>query len=181
MNIQLTQKETMLLQDQKSHEELCIKKYTEAANQASCSELKQMFQTHAQHETQHLNTVNQILSGTVPTMSSGQSGGSGGQSGMQSGGQSSGQQSSSGGQSGMQSNTQSKPNMGTGSYNQKDKDLCDDLLTTEKYISSTYNTAIFECVDPGVRQALNHIQKEEQEHGEEIFKYMQSKGMYTPK
>ncbi|MGB4432257.1 MAG: spore coat protein, partial [Limnochordia bacterium] len=28
---------------------------------------------------------------------------------------------------------------------------------------------------------LNHIQKEEPEHGEGIFNYMQSKGMYNPK
>ncbi|WP_215828784.1 spore coat protein [Pelorhabdus rhamnosifermentans] len=31
----------------------------------------------------------------------------------------------------------------------------------------------------GVRQALNHIQKEEQEHVEGIFNYMNSHGMYN--
>ncbi len=52
---------------------------------------------------------------------------------------------------------------------------------TEKYVSSTYDTAIFEQADSNVRQVLNHIQKEEQGHGEGIFKYMQSKGMYNRK
>jgi spore coat protein CotF len=35
--------------------------------------------------------------------------------------------------------------------------------------------------DANIRQALNHIQKEEQQHGEGIFNYMQSKGYYQPK
>ncbi|HHW60872.1 MAG TPA: spore coat protein, partial [Syntrophomonadaceae bacterium] len=29
------------------------------------------------------------------------------------------------------------------------------------------------------RQVLNHIQKEEQQHGEGIFNYMQNNGMYN--
>ena len=32
--------------------------------------------------------------------------------------------------------------------------------------------------DKNVRQVLNHIQKEEQEHGEKIYNYMASHGMY---
>ena len=51
---------------------------------------------------------------------------------------------------------------------------------TEKYVSGTYDTSIFEFRDANIRQALNHIQKEEQQHGEDIFNYMQSKGMYNP-
>ena len=43
---------------------------------------------------------------------------------------------------------------------------------TEKYVSATYDTAIFEFTDPQVRDVLNHIQKEEQQHGEAIFKYI---------
>ncbi|QVK18213.1 spore coat protein [Mycoplasmatota bacterium] len=143
----LTQKEIILLNDQKSHEELCVKKYTNYANQAQDPVLKEMFKKHAQHEQQHLNTINQILSGQVPTM---------------------GQQ-----QSQQQSTSQ------TGVSNQQDIDLCYDLLATEKYISSTYDTAIFEFNDPNIRTALNHIQKEEQQHGEEIYKYLKSKGAYN--
>jgi spore coat protein CotF len=56
--------------------------------------------------------------------------------------------------------------------------LCNDMLMTEKYVSGTYDTAIFEFQDTNMRKALNHIQKEEQEHGEGIFNYMSSHGMY---
>ncbi|MDI9468160.1 MAG: spore coat protein, partial [Bacillota bacterium] len=55
-----------------------------------------------------------------------------------------------------------------------------DMLMTEKYVSSAYDTAIFEFTDSNVRQVLNHIQKEEQQHGEGLFNYMQSHGMYNP-
>ena len=58
--------------------------------------------------------------------------------------------------------------------------MCTDMLSTEKFVSGAYDTAIFECVDPNVRQTLNHIQKEEQEHGEQIFNYMKCNGMYNP-
>jgi len=64
---------------------------------------------------------------------------------------------------------------------QNDAALCQDMLSTEKYVSATYDTAIFEMTNAQVRQVLNHIQKEEQQHGEGIFNYMQSKGYYQPK
>lgn len=54
--------------------------------------------------------------------------------------------------------------------------LCEDALTSEKYVSSTYNTSIFDCINTDLRKVLNHIQKDEQEHGEQITAYMFSKG-----
>lgn len=160
MTITLSQKETLLLEDQKSHEQLCIEKYTNYANQAQDPVLKQLFQTYAQEEQQHLDTINQILSGQVPDMN-----------------QQQGQQQQS--QQSYQMGAQPKGNAGM--TNQNDAKLCNDMLVTEKYISGTYDTAIFECVDTNVRDALNHIQKEEQQHGEGIFNYMQSNGMYNVK
>lgn len=148
----LTQKEMYLLNDQKSHEELCIKKYTNYANLAQDPVLKNIFTKHAQQEQQHLNTINQILSGQVPMM---------------------GQQQS------QQQNTQTQSTSQTSMNNQQDLDMCYDLLATEKFVSSTYNTAIFEFNDHNIRLALNHIQKEEQEHGEEIYRYLKSKGAYN--
>lgn len=156
--IRLSQKERMLLEDQKSHEELCVQKYTNYANQAQDPELKQLFKTHAKEEQQHYDTINQILSGTVPNMN---------QQGQQQSNQS------------QQNNLSNKGNAGM--YDSNDASLCGDLLVTEKYISGAYDTTIFECVDTNLRNALNHIQKEEQQHGEAIFNYMQSKGMYNVK
>ena len=155
MGITFTQKETMLLNDLKTHEQICIEKYQNYAGQAQDTELKQLFSTYAGQEQQHLDTLNQISAGQVPNM-------------QQQDQQQQGQQ--------VQQNTQ--PGVNAGMVNQNDAALCNDVLMTEKYVSSSYNTAIFEFRDTNVRKALNHIQKEEQQHGEGVFNYMQKKGMY---
>lgn len=157
--IQLTQKERLLLEDQKAHEELCILKYGSYAQQAKDAQLKQLFSTYAGQEQQHLNTINQILAGQQPAMGAGQQ-------------QQQGQPAQAGPAAIGQPLT---------AESQNDAALCQDMLSTEKYVSATYNTAIFEMTDTNVRQTLNHIQKEEQQHGEGIFNYMQSKGYYQPK
>jgi len=156
----LTQKEKGLLQDQKTHEEVCIKKYNEYSNKAQDAQLKQLFKSHAQKEQQHLDTINQLISGQVPNMNQNQ--------------QQQGQQGSQG------QSTQSQQFMNTGKGSKSDADLCNDILMTEKYVSGAYDTAIFEFRDANIRQTLNHIQKEEQQHGESVFKYMESAGLYNP-
>jgi len=126
----LTQKEQLLLQDQKSHEELCIKKYTNYANQSKDPQLKQIFLNNAQQEQEHLNSINQLLSGQIPNVNSQQNN------------QQQNQQ--------QQQNSQMESNAGTG------------------------------LKSKNIRNVLNHIQKEEKQHGEAIYKYMESKGMYNP-
>ncbi|MBW6409073.1 spore coat protein [Clostridium weizhouense] len=163
MQITLTQKERMLLQDQKSHEQICIDKYSNYANQATDTQLQQICKTNEQIERTHLNTINQLLSGTVPQMNQQQN---------QNSGQNMNQQQNQNSGTNM-NNSQSTQN------NLSDKEICSDLLMTEKYVSGTYDTTIFEFRDTQVRDILNHIQKEEQKHGESIFKYMESKGMYN--
>ena len=161
--INLSTKERMLLEDEKSHEQLCVDKYNEYSNKACDAELKNLFSQLAQKEQQHLDSINQLLSGIVPNVNQ--------------------QQSSQ--QENQQNNSNQQPlinqsplNFGTNTYNEHDKMLCSDALSTEKFVSSTYNTAIFEFRDKNIRQVLNHIQKEEQEHGEKIYNYMASHGMY---
>ena len=149
MTVQLSQKEKMLLNDQKKHEEVCIAKYNTYAKQAQDPNLKQLFSDYAQKEQQHLDTINQILAGQVPQITP--------------------------------NANQGQQNTGEnlkGAYNPQDAGLCSDMLMTEKYVSNTYDTAIFESQDSNIRQVLNHIQKEEQEHGEGIFNYMKNSGMY---
>lgn len=157
----LTTKERLLLEDQKTHEELCIQKYTNYANLTSDPQLKGIFNNNANIEREHLNTLNQILADQVPQMN---------QQGSSNQQQQQSQQNQQQGSFMPQGNTQD--------YKNSDKDLCIDMLSTEKYVSGTYDTAIFEFRDPQIRNALNHIQKEEQQHGESIFNYMSSKGMY---
>lgn len=155
MQVNLTQKERMLLEDQKSHEEICIQKYSNYANQVQDPQLKQICKNNEQIERSHLNTINQLLSGNVPQMN------------QQQGGQQN------------QSVDQDVNKSQSTTSNLSDKEICSDLLMTEKYVSGAYDTAIFEFKDTEVRDVLNHIQKEEQKHGESIFKYMESKGMYN--
>lgn len=181
MNFNLSTKEKYLLEDQKSHEQLCIQKYTNYANQASCPQLKTILRNNAKQEQEHLNTINQLLNGQIPAVNNQQQSS---QQSMQS--SQSGQQNMQSGQmkSSMSQYQQSSGNSsqnGSLMSNRSDKDMCSDLLMTEKYVSNSYDTAIFEFSNPQVRSVLNHIQKEEQQHGESIFKYMESKGMYTVK
>lgn len=153
MTLQLTQKERTLLEDQKTHEEICIQKYNNYAQQVKDPQLKQLFGQYASQEQQHYNTINQLLQGQLPV--------SGGNQGIQQ----------------QIQQIQSQPIAGMA--NQEDAALCTDMLMTEKFVSSTYDTAIFESANSPVRQALQHIQKEEQQHGEGIFNYMQQHGMYN--
>jgi spore coat protein CotF len=157
LNIVLSTKEKLLLEDAKSHEQLCIEKYSNYANHATDQQLKDIFENHARIEAEHLNTINQLLNNQIPSLNNQQNSGNSKQL--------------------QQTTIQNQGYAGMTSIS--DKQMCDDVLMTEKYVSSTYDTAIFEFRDTNVRDILNHIQKEEQKHGEAIFKYMESKGMYT--
>lgn len=155
----LNQKETMLLNDLKAEEKLCIDKYAKYESEAQNGQLKNLFSSIKQAEQQHYDTINQIISGTVPNMNMGNN------------------QNQSQNQNQQQNFTQAQ------SYNQEqkmnDKYLCTDVLGTEKHVSSTYDTCIFEFKDENVRNTLNHIQKEEQEHGKQIYDFMSQNGMYN--
>ena len=157
---QLSQKERMLLEDMKKEEELCVIKYRNYAQQASDQQLSQLFNQLTSKEQEHYDTINQILK-------------SGGQS--QSGQGQSGQ-----GQSGSQMIPSSArinlSQMDPGSSS--DKYLLQDMLSTEKHVSSAYDTSIFECSQPNIRQSLQQIQQDEQNHGEQLYQYMSSHGMY---
>ncbi len=61
-----------------------------------------------------------------------------------------------------------------------DKDILNDMLMTEKYVSGTYETAIMECANEAVRNALRQIQDEEQQHAKMIFDAMNQRGWYNP-
>lgn len=149
--MQLTQREMDLLKDLQGQEKLCIDKYTKHSQAAMDVQLQNLFSEIGQIEQQHLDTLTQISSGTVPAMGGG---------------------------------AQSKPTFnatyGVSETPDKTNDsyLCTDLLAMEKHASSLYDTCIFEFADDSVRQVLNHIQKEEQEHGKKIYDYMATNSMY---
>lgn len=153
MPLQLSQKERMLLEDEKHQEEICVKKYQNYSQQAQDSELKQLFTKLSGEEQHHLDTINDMLQGKEPNLSHNQ----------------------------MPQPTQVKSTYQGAMKNEGDEVLCSDLLSTEKYVSGTYDTGVFEAANTTVRQALQHIQKDEQQHGEQIFNYMSSHGMYNVK
>ena len=152
--MQLTQKETTLLKDMKSQEKLCVEKYTKYASNALDPQLKELFTSIANVEQQHLNTISSIEQGNMPSQNSG-------------------------GSQTVKTNFTSNYGMGDTPDKQADCYLCSDLLADEKHVSGLYNTCIFEFTDKTVRDTLNHIQKEEQEHGKAIYDYMSTNNMYS--
>ena len=121
---------------------------------AKDAQLKGLFDQLSQNEQQHLNMLTQIQSGNVPQTPQAQP---------------------------------PKPPQTFSSvystYDSEDKKndcyLCSDVLAAEKHASSLYDTSIFEFKDENVRSVLNHIQKDEQEHGKKIFDYMSANNMYN--
>ena len=177
MAFKLTQKEQQLLSDQLNHEKVCIEKYNNYAQQVEDPQLRQMFGQYASEEQNHYDTVSQLLSGQQVSMSTSASpGGQQGQSQRQRQGQ---RQSWEG--AGLHEVGLLGDMGGAGMTNQEDATILGDMLMTEKFVSGAYDTAIFESANSDVRQALQHIQKEEQQHGEGIFNYMSQHGMYNPK
>ena len=152
--MQLTQKETSLLKDIKGQEKLCVEKYTKYASSALDPQLKELFTSIANVEQQHLNTVSQIEQNGTPPVSSGSS-------------------------QSVKTTFTSHYGMGDTPDKQADSYLCTDLLADEKHVSNIYNTSIFEFRDKNIRDTLNHIQKEEQEHGKAIYDYMTANNMYS--
>ncbi len=147
-----TQKETAFLNDFRDQELLCIEKYEKHAACACSTELKGLFNSLAEAERSHLKTINQMVGGTVGNVPS----------------------------------SLSADNSCCGCANYCDETskkcdefLCRDMLAFEKHVSSVYDTGIFEFADPQARKMLNHIQSEEQQHGEKIYAYMKANGMYS--
>ena len=151
--MQLNQKESSLLNELKGQENLCIEKYEKASKCAVDGQLKGLFTHLADLERKHLDTLTQIENGTVPAAPSG----------------------------GDQTLPTFTAVYGPAETPDKKNDcyLCTDTLAGEKHASSLYDVGIFEFRDDNARKALNHIQKEEQDHGKMIYNYMSANGMYN--
>lgn len=148
----LTQKEQSLIKDLKTQEQLCIDKYTKHAGCAKDAQLKNLFTTLAQHETNHLNGLCQLEQGTVP------------------------QQNSEGNQ--QMPTFSATYTIAETPDKKEDCYLCNDVLSGEKEVSKLYDTCIFEFTDENARNYLNSIQKQEQNHGKMIYDYMSANSMY---
>ena len=150
----LTPKENALLADLKSQEQICIEKYTKYSEMANDTELKNLFNNLKSNEQKHLDTINQILSGTevaMPEVSP----------------------------SAVQAKLNCKMSSVDETQKKQDAYLCKDALSMEKHVSGVYNTGIFEFTSPVLRDTLAHIQKEEQNHGEQLYNYLSCNNMYS--
>ncbi len=151
--MQLTEKEKTLLNELKHQEKTCVEKYEFYANSAKDPELATLFRTIKKEEEEHLNSINDTLNGNIPTIEN------------------------------KDSKVMSyKPNATyTNMTNSEDKKhdelLCTDSIANEKYVSSTYDNDLYHFTSHAIRKLLNHIQTEEQEHAEMIYRYKEANGM----
>ena len=150
----LTQKETSLLNDLKSQEELCVDKYQRYSDEACDGALKNLFTEIRNTEKSHLDTINQILSGSEVKMPSAAP-------------------------SATEAEKNFTPSSCPADKKQNDAYLCRDALAMEKHVSSVYDVSVFEFSNPTLRDTLAHIQKEEQNHGAELYNYLAANGLYS--
>lgn len=64
--------------------------------------------------------------------------------------------------------------------NLTDREIMDDILTSQKHITGVYNTFSNECVNPKLQDDMMKILKEEHTIQFGVFADMQKKGWYNP-
>ena len=64
--------------------------------------------------------------------------------------------------------------------NLTDREIMDDILTSQKHITGIYNTFSNECVNQNLQDDMLKILKEEHSIQFSVFSDMQKKGWYNP-
>ncbi|MCH5153964.1 MAG: ferritin-like domain-containing protein [Clostridiales bacterium] len=141
----LNQKEVQLITELKNQEQLCVQKYDFYANQAKDPELKKLFKRILKVEQNHYDMLNALTTGTVPAIKSRKP-------------------------SAVAYNPQGTYT-GDSTAKEFDKFLCTDIIATEKYVATAYNNDLFYFASPEVRNVLNAIMTDEQNHAEMIWLY----------
>lgn len=148
-----SEKETSVLKDLQTQEQVCMDHYNLCASVAKDQHLKNLFTQLANDEKQHLQSITKLIHGEMPQFEA--------------------------------VVTKAENYNPSATYNassnqadfKHDELLCSDSIGNEKMVSTDYNTSLFKFADNDVRKLLNHIQTEEQQHAEMIFKYKQANGM----
>lgn len=149
--MKLKPQEAQLVTDLKTQEELCVQKYNFYATQAKDPELKDLFKKLSKYEQNHYDMLNDLLSGTVPHIKV---------------------------KSPLAVDYEPKSaHPGDKACKDFDKFLCTDIIATEKYVATAYNNDLFYFASPEVRNVLNAIMTDEQNHAEMIWKYKVAKKM----
>lgn len=143
----LKEKEIAALKDLQSQEKTCIEKYNRYKEQAKDSVLKELFQKLAGKEQEHYNSLEQVISGQVPSCNCNDS-------------------------DGRDYNPTATYSSSDNSEDKKiDSFLATDCIATEKMVSGEYNSDVFVFADTAIRKLLADIQVEEQNHAEMLYKY----------
>ncbi|MCH5350508.1 MAG: ferritin-like domain-containing protein [Clostridiales bacterium] len=141
----LNQKEVQLITELKTQEQLCVQKYDFYATQAKDPELKKLFKKILKMEQYHYDMLDSLTKGTVPQIKSRKPGAA--------------------------SYTPQAKYTGDSTAKEFDKFLCTDIIATEKYVATAYNNDLFYFASPEVRNVLNAIMTDEQNHAEMIWMY----------
>lgn len=145
--MQLSQQETTVIKDLQTQEKSCIEKYRFYEESANDQQLKELFHRIGDEEQEHFDSLGKLLKGEMPTIHDAETGTEG------------------------YVPTMTYSANDNSDAKKHDEFLCTDSIGTEKLVSSTYNNDLFRFAATGVRKLLNHIQTEEQNHAEMIFKY----------
>lgn len=149
----LTEKERTTLEDLKTQEQDCVKKYGKYAGQAKDSELKNLLGRIQKEEQKHVDSLEKALSGIIQPVDCNDRDG--------------------------KNYEPSATYRSGGDLEDKAHDcfLATDLIGTEKLVSGEYNGNVFNCNNSDLRKLLADIQVEEQNHAEMLFKYKQANCM----
>ncbi len=143
--MKLNPKETQLITELKAQEKLCVQKYDFYASQAKDPELQSLFRQISGHEQNHFDMLDSLSNGTVPTIKH---------------------------KSPLAASYEPKAShSGDKASKEFDKFLCTDIIATEKYVATAYNDNLFYFASTDVRNVLNAIMTDEQNHAEMIWKY----------
>ena len=147
----LKEKEKQAIKDLQTLEQACIDKYGKYATQAKDPVLQDLFTTLKKNEQKHYDSLEQVLTGTVPECND------------------------SDGKDYEPKATYSQ--LGQSQEKKDDAFLATDCISSEKLASSEYNSDVFIFADSAIRKLLADIQIEEQNHAEMLFKYKTVNGM----
>lgn len=143
----LNEKEKTTLKDLRTQEKACVEKYHKYGNEAKDPVLKELFHTIERDEQQHVNVLDEALSGNVPNCDCND-------------------------RAGRDYNPTATYNANTESEDKKnDCFLATDCISSEKLVSGEYNSNVFNFANSAIRKLLADIQIEEQNHAEMLYKY----------
>lgn len=149
----LKEKERKVIEDLQTQEKCCVEKYGRYAQQAKDPELKELFHTIQNQEQKHLDSLSQVLEGSVPQCDCNDCHGK------------------------EYEPKQTYKMMDDSEDKKNDEFLVTDCIGTEKLVSGEYNSNVFSFCGSAVRKLLADIQIEEQNHAEMLYKYKVANGM----